>query len=162
MLYPVPKVIDGVEMDVIVARAGRYEFVVAPVRAVVAVRVATELAAREIVSLCLLRSVVVFRMAVRDGVVLRETIFCFVERDAVSSPYVFCVRTVVFFVGWRVRKLSSRTAALATPTPTNIAIMQINAFLILSTINIMIAKNVVSDKENELKKYVKKIRKRGF
>lgn len=69
----------------------------------------------------------------------------------VARAVVFCVccRADVFFCDARVVEFVLRTAALATPTLTKIARIMCNTFLILSTINIMISKNVLSDKKNE-------------
>ena len=123
MLYPASNVADGVVAAMTVARAGRDAFAMVPARAVVVgddVRAATVDAAREIVPVCLVRSVVVARDAVRAVTALRETTFCLVARETLPT---FCVRVVMFFCDWRVREFSSRTAALATPTPTKIAIM---------------------------------------
>ena len=60
-----------------------------------------------------------------------------------------CCRADMFFCAARVVEFVLRTAALATPTLTKIARIMCNTFLILSTINIMISKNVLSDKKNE-------------
>ncbi len=60
-----------------------------------------------------------------------------------------CCRADTFFCDVRVGELVLRTAALATPTLTKIVRIMCNTFLILSTINIMISKNVLSDKKNE-------------
>ena len=56
------------------------------------------------------------------------------------------------FVSVRGKAFVSRTAALAMPMLTKIAVIKYNAFLIRSTINIMLSKNLVSNKKNETKK----------
>ena len=147
MLYSVPNEFDCVVDIDMVARAGRVcVLVFCVLRAgrigVWAVRVAVVFVARAFVAV---RAVERGVDALREMMLAPDVRAVVLDdgREGADDALFVSVRDMVF---------ASRTAALAMPILTKIAVIKYNAFLIRSTISIMISKNLVSNKKNERKK----------
>lgn len=150
-----PNVFDGVDGNTIVARAGRVEFFIVALRAVVSVCVfraigcdvrATDFCERAVVlpnclPVCADVRTIVF-LAVARAVMPRFDFF---------SVAVF-VRVMVFLDVLRAMDVALRSAASTGATPTKNAIMIINILFILGTMNIMLSEIGNFNKRNELKK----------
>ena len=146
VLYPVPYA-PVIARVLIAARAGRislWSVVLMDVRCAcgaMALRadVMGVVAVRALVTVCCTRLLVAVRAFVRGVTDVRDVV-----RVATRASDV--LRTDVVFDALRVMEFASRTAASAVPILMKNAMIKYNAFLIRSTINIMLSKKGIADK----------------